>query len=374
MAPNLTNPPERETDVLREVLAILRDRLPGSWQATVEEGVAVDGGLKADAVVRLRGPDGAHTALVVEAKRLVEARDIPRILEQLSRLVGKMGGDARPVSDTVQPVLPMLVARYLAPRTRERLDELGISYADATGNLRVAVDRPALFVRDAGAQRDPWRGPGRPRNSFRGAPAARVVRALADYAPPMTVPDLVERSGASTGATYRVVELLAREAYLEREPRGPITSVEWRRMLERWSEDYQFGASNPTASLLEPRGIDALADSLRRLPEVRYAVTGSLAAQQYAPYAPARLAMVYVDGIERVAGELGLRPVDGGANVLLAAPKDDFVYERAKVVGGLTLAAPSQVAVDLLTSPGRGPSEATALLDWMEEDERAWRQ
>lgn len=34
----------------------------------------------------------------------------------------------------------------------------------------------------------------------------------------------------------------------------------------------------------------------------------------------------------------------------------------------------SQVAVDLLTGPGRNPAEGQALLDWMEINERAWRK
>jgi hypothetical protein len=199
------------------------------------------------------------------------------------------------------------------------------------------------------------------------------VRALTDFPPPMTVPELVERSGASTGATYRMVEFLEREAYIERERRGPITRVDWRRMLERWSEDYEFATSNPTSSFLQPRGLPALVGALCSASDVRYAVTGSVAAEYFARYAPARLAMVYVDDPNRAADQLGLRPVDSGANVLLAAPKDDFVYERARVIDELNIAAPSQVAVDLLTSPGRGPSEAVALLDWMQENERAWR-
>jgi len=35
--------------------------------------------------------------------------------------------------------------------------------------------------------------------------------------------------------------------------------------------------------------------------------------------------------------------------------------------------APSQAAADLLTSPGRGPSEAEALIAWMAANEAAWR-
>ena len=60
-----------------------------------------------------------------------------------------------------------------------------------------------------------------------------MVRTLADFTPPMTVPQLAHRSGASTGATYRVVEFLAQEGLIERTPRGPISTVAWRRMLER---------------------------------------------------------------------------------------------------------------------------------------------
>src|SRR5215211_453251 len=369
-----TRPPEREVDVLRGGLALFRARLPRSWETTIEEDVRVEGSLRADAMVRLRNPEGAPATLVVEAKRFVEARDLPRILEQLSRLIEQMQTQTGVAGrGQAGPLLPMIVARYLSPRTRERLEDLGTNYADATGNLQVIVDRPALFLRDVGAQRDPWRGPGRPRGSFKGPVAARVVRALADFRPPMTVPELVERSGASTGATYRMVEFLEREAYIEREPRGPITRVDWRRMLERWSEDYGFVASNPTSSFLQPRGLPVLLDALRSISDVRYAVTGSVAAEYFARYAAARLAMVYVDDPDRAADKLGLRPVDGAANVLLAAPKDNFVYERARVIDGLIIAAPSQVAVDLLTSPGRGPSEAVALLEWMEANERAWR-
>src|SRR5947207_21220 len=49
------------------------------------------------------------------------------------------------------------------------------------------------------------------------------------------------------------------------------------------------------------------------------------------------------------------------------------VMRRASKKNGVTIAAPSQVAADLLTSPGRGPNEAEALIEWMREHEDAWR-
>jgi len=359
------SPPEREVDVLRRALALVEQRLPTGWKLAIDEEVRL-GDLRVDALVELQVPDGSRTVLVVEAKRELATRDVANALEQLELASERLDRQVR--------AQPMLIARYLAASTRERLERQGAAYADVTGNLRIVLERPALFLRDTGAQRDPWRGPGRPRGSLKGPPAARVVRALADFTPPFTVPELIQRSGASTGATYRVVEFLEQEALIERRPRGQITTVDWRALLERWSEDYSFQASNTVVSYLAPRGLSALVQALRGAPELRYVLTGSLAAERFAPCAPSRLAAVYVDRLDQAAERLDLREVDAGANVLLATGDYDVVFERAQDIDGLRIAAPSQVAVDLLTAPGRGPAEGQALLDWMEANESAWRR
>jgi hypothetical protein len=318
-----------------------------------------------DGLIVITAPDGTSTTVVVEAKRLVAARDVPAVLAQLEEGI-------RRIPD--RPAVPMVMARYLASSTRDRLEEAGASYADATGNLRVVLDRPALFLRDRGADRDPWRGPGRPRGTLTGPPAARVVRALADFAPPVTVPELARRSGGSIGATYRVIKFLEEEALVQREPSGPITNVEWPRLLERWSEDYGFQRNNTVGSYLQPRGLQAVFADLKATAGLKYVLTGSLAAHHFAPYAPARLAMIYVDNVDEAATMLGLRPVQVGANVLLAAGNYDVVFDRPLDVDNVKIAAPSQVFVDLLTGPGRSPSEAGELLHWMETHERDWRR
>ncbi len=355
--------PEREVDVLRRALGHLRSSLPTTWQCRVEEE-ARRGAVVFDAIITLEAPDGQRAILVAEAKRLIATRDVLAAVEQLRSMADR----AR-----ISTAVPILVARYLPPTTRERLEKERVAYADATGNLRLQVDKPALFMRDVGEGRDPWRGPGRPRGTLKGPAAARVVRALVDFSPPYALPELVRRSGASTGATYRVVAFLEEEGLVEREPRGPILAVHWRRLIERWSQDYEFQRSDVVESLLFPRGIEALPAALRSAKDLRYVLSGSLAARHLAPHAPPRFAMLYVDDVGAARERLGLRPVDRGANVLVAANRDAISFLRARRVDGVTTAAPSQIAVDLLTGPGRSPSEGQALLDWMEANERTWR-
>lgn len=82
---------------------------------------------------------------------------------------------------------------------------------------------------------------------------------------------------------------------------------------------------------------------------------------------------VYVDRPRDVEQALDLRPAEAGANVALFTPFDDVVFEQTSVKKGITIASLSQVAADLMTSPGRGPNEAEALMQWRQENEDAWR-
>lgn len=342
---------------------VLGERLPDSWALKAREKWPTADDRRIDLVTDLRSPDGQQLTLVIEAKRSITPRDVQPILNQLATFASDRGK---------APVLPVLVARYLPETTRQRIIEAGAGYVDATGNVRIVADRPALFLADRGADSDPWRGPGRPRSGLRGEPAARVVRALADFVPPYSVPELAQRAGSSTGATYRVVEFLEQEELIARQPYAQITGVRWRELLMRWSEDYGL-TSNQIFRFIEPRGLDVFVGQLREVRGLEYVLTGSLAAERMAWVAPARQVVVYADDPKQLAAATGLRPTEVGANVILVAPRYDVVFDRSADVKGVRTAAPSQVAVDLLTGPGRNPSEATGLLDWMEANEPVWR-
>jgi hypothetical protein len=376
-------PPVGEREFLDFAVRRLRSVLPDGWQL---DPISMPGGpndqdgpgdQSVDALLRLDAPDGASIRLIVEVKRSLVGRDVDRLSERLGQAVDRWGPKAKPV----------VVSTFLSEPVRQALACRGIGYLDATGNLYLQSLLPALFVRDVGAAKDPWRSRGRPRGSLRGEPAALVVRALVDFQPPYSVPKLVRLSGSSNGATYRVVDFLAEDALLRRDDKGRVVDVAWRALLELWSRDYSFYETNQVSAYLAPRGIEGVMQALsmsgpsaaarpdnnRDESGARYVVTGSFAARAYAPYAPAKLLTLYADSRDTVSRLLGLRTVDTGANVMIAQASYEAVFRRCQAWQGVWVTAPSQTAVDLMTGPGRNPAEAQELLDWMEHNESAWR-
>lgn len=351
----------RESDVLRALDATLRERLPDGWEMSLDPGERIGRNI-ADAVLTITAPDGTLGAAVVEAKMRLDGRDLDRVLTQARMLTVDLPADGPERGP------PLIAARFLSRRARDELASRGVNYADTTGNIRIVLARPGLYISDSGADRDPA-PERRGLQSLTGAAAARVVRALFDAKPPVKVRELAERSGTSSGTISRVFELLERDAVVERGAGGTIVGVDRTRLVERWSEDYSFTESNLTSLFLEPRGIERLLARLQDAP-FRYAVTGSLAARLVAEFADAKLAMVYVDDIDRAAAELGLVPVESGGNVLLAEPFDPVVFENTWERDGVKYAALGQVAADLLSSPGRGPAEGEELLRNITEGNR----
>ena len=180
----------------------------------------------------------------------------------------------------------------------------------------------------------------------------------------MTLGLIANRADIDIGYASRLLDFLSSEGLILREPRGPVEEVDWRKLLSRWADDYQLTKANKSVLYIDPRGLTRFTEVLRSAP-FRYSSTGSLAAAQIAPVAPSRLGAVYVEERNEVADLLGLMPSDSGANVMLLTPRDPVVLEQTMERNGLRLAPLSQVVVDLMTSPGRGPAEAEALLNWM---------
>ncbi len=342
-----------ETALLARAEDAIAGLLPDGWSCSRRDAPA-----ETDLLLTIRSPDGATCTVAVEVKQRVAPGNVDAVVAQLARAA---------------PAAALVVAAWLSPLTRAALTEAGVGYVDLTGNADVRLSRPGLVLRTTGAAKDPEPAPSA-LGSLKGPGAARAVRALVDFAPPYGVRELAKVSGASAPVLSRVAALLASDALLRRDARGTMVDVSWVDVLRRWVEDYRFPGTERGVRYLDPRGIAAFTRKLATYGRP-WAATGTLGVPPGVAVAPVTLATVYVESPERAAREMGLTPADTGANVLLIGVGESD--ERARAVAGddgVVRCAPSQIAADLLTGPGRGSSEGEALIAWMRANESSWRK
>ena len=352
--------PPTGIQIERQIERFLAERIPSGWSLQTRRTEMLVGRYRVNLLAEIASPDGETAVLAVEIKRNLEPRDVLQAVEQISMIT----------ASALPRAVPVVAAAYLAPRARALLRDRGVGYLDTTGNVRIEISTPGLFISTDGADRNPW-----PRDhklrSLRGPGAARAMRAIIDTFPPYGVRQLAQSTGASAPTLSRVLDLLEREAIVTR-ARGAVSTVDWKGAIRRWAEDYDQTDSNTPTTVLEPRGLSALEKKLRAK-KFEYAATGALASQRFDPLAPARQAAIYVTDAPRSIDRLDLRETEAGANVVLLEPLDPVVFDRTVERDGLLCVAPSQLAVDLLTGPGREPSQGEQMLKWMEKNEHVWR-
>ncbi len=333
-----------DNTILKNASRILEERLPKGW--VIER---IDTPPREDGALRFTSSEGRSCIIPVDIKQRID----PRNAQQLE-------------TDTPR----MIVAPYLSQAVRESLEERGICYADQTGNTRVVIAEPGLFILTAGAESNPW--PPSRQLTLRGIKAGRLVLALANSLPPLGVRELAEIADTDPGYVSRLLKMLDREALVDRTSRGRVEHVDWQKLLLRWASDAPLTNRAVSTTWLAPRGLKTVVSGLRR-EWLRYLITGSEAAQKVAPITPTRLLSIYVEDPDEVAEKLGLRRTDAGANIILLQPEDRTLYERASKDDGLNYAPLPLVVADLLGGPGRSPAEAEALLEWMHTNEEVWR-
>lgn len=337
--------PEASRRRLDDTANRLRALLPDGWQLTIERRSA-DGG-----VVRLADDRDSLDIAVVTRDR-IEPRDLDRL--QL-------------------PDQPTVVsAAWLSPRTRELLRARYAGFVDRTGNTELRVQRPGLYVRTDGSDRDPAPRP-KPGPSLKGPRASALLRTLIEVSPPYTAGDLASALKLDNGYITRALQVLTDERLIERRPRGPVTSVEWEPLLRRLIESYSLLDANTASTWITAAGPSRLIDDLADLRVGKWAVTGSFVTSAIAPVAAPEIAVIYTADPERLAKAARLLPATTGSNVILVAPYDPIVFQRGQTIERVPAVSVAQAVMDSLTGPGRMPAEGEALLTWMRGNEPRWR-
>lgn len=370
--PQTANARPTERELIAAAAGELRGALPSTWKLDWS-GTKPSPNTGIDAIARLTASDGMKVSVGFQVKRTP-------LMPSAAAALAKETKSRFPKADAY-----VLVAPFIGPVTRETLRREGWGSLDATGNLELRLERPALFLMRIGQTKNPW-PLGRVRRSLKAPRAARVVRALADYRPPYGVRELARRARVSAGYAAELLVLLEGEGVVTRDKArsgagargtvpqrlGGVADVDWSRLIRRWTEDYSVLRSNRPQNFLQPRGIPALLSGLKGTKQ-RYALTGAASVQSLRAVAPILVAICFTPSPGDLARELGLNQTDRGANVILVEPFDEVVFERSRISGGNVYTAASQTLADLITSPGRAGAEAEALEDWMRSNEREWR-
>ena len=345
----------------------LRTAVPAGWTVDINSTAYGIPNLpepqRLDCAIDITTNQSMRGTLIVEAKRSFAPRDVDVFSQPLARQLRTVSHNA--------PIL--VVSEWLGPRSRELLEEQGISYLDLTGNALIRLDNPAVFIRSIGSARSPkpvQRGTVR----LRGAKAARLVRLLLDVRPPFGVREVASVTEVAVSYVSHLLDFLDQEALIERSKRGRVESVDIPRLLRRWANDYDIFRTNQTSSYLARQGAQQVLEQIRGAAlDDAVVVTGSFAAVRLAPVAAPALLTLYCNDPDALAVPLDLLPADEGSNVALLRPYDRVVWDRTSTEDGISYAAPSQVAVDCLAGNGRMPAEGEALLTWMTDNESAWR-
>ena len=351
----------------------IRAALPDTWTLHVDpHAVRRDRRLVygPDALFTITAPDGASAVVLIECKGVIVPRDVRSVADQVDAYKGATEPGRR--IDAA-----MLIAPFVSPTTRSQLEQRGLGWFDSTGNLRLRMDRPAVFIDRVGADRNGFRDPAdRQLKSLRGPAAAKVVLELCEIDLPVGVRELADRGRVGAATSARVLDLLDREALIDRGDNGAVVAVRKRQMVERWAMDYKVMTSNDVVTALDPRGLNHALEGLPALGD-SVTVTGSAAARAYlpedmVPVSPLVSLSLYAENPVGVMADLGLRAVERGANVLVMRPYDEVVHTKARLVSAIRYAVPAQVVADLLTGPGRSSEEAEQLMTTLRATEPGW--
>ena len=246
---------KQETELITAAITWLRQILPGTWTVEPSNRQMAMGSAqqRLDGAIDVKAANGTYTTFAVEAKEALPPRDVDRLLPRLALTLRSLAGNT--------PVL--VVAPWLSSKTQELLAQQSINYLDLTGNALIQLENPTLFVKSAGATRDP-QPTQRGRARVRGPKAARVVRLLAEVRPPYGVREIASATGLAPGYVSRLLDALDREAIVERSPRGRVESVDLPSLLRQWAESYDVFKTNDVATFIAPGGRSRLYPGSRR--------------------------------------------------------------------------------------------------------------
>ncbi|MCG3170613.1 MAG: hypothetical protein CALGDGBN_02180 [Pseudomonadales bacterium] len=306
---------------------------------------------------------GKPVHALVELRKAVYPRDVRQLIWRIRDLARQ-----QPAGEGGGEPMAILVAESISPGAKELLRAERVGYYDSGGSLYLPARGAYLYV-DKPPPKSLFRSI---RSLFTGRRAQVLHGLLIRHQDWLGVKDLAELTLVSPATASQVLSEVERLDWLESRGQGPGKQRHLREpaaLLDAWVK--QLGSIRLPAlrryfvPAMKP---DGLMERLGQVCEARgvdYAVSFEAAAQRYAPFLSAvsqvRCRLSAGSGADAAIADLGARVVSEGANLAVFEAKSagDLLFRER--VGGVWLASPIQVYLDLLRGEGRAREMAEHL-------------
>jgi len=306
---------------------------------------------------------GRPLALLVGIRKALYPRDVRQALWQIRDAASRRSGDAG-----AEGAVPLLAAESISPGAKDLLKAERVGYFDAGGSLYLPAPGALFFV-----DKPPSKSTSRAIRSLFSGRRAHVLHGLLmrreDW---LGVTELAEDVSASPSTVSMVLTELERLDWLDSRGQGPSKQRRVSQpaaLLDAWATSLKQQPAEAMRRFFVPSmKVDALAaglDDVCSSHGIDYAVTHEAAAQRYAPFlsnvSQVRIRMPAGSATEAALGELGARPVNEGANLVVIDAKSpgDLLFKQR--VDGVWLASPIQTYLDLVRAEGRAKELAEHL-------------
>ena len=306
---------------------------------------------------------GKSIHALVKLRKAVYPRDVRQVVWRIRELAHN-----RPAGESDNEALAVLVADSISPGAKELLRTERVGYYDSGGSLYLPA-RGAYFYIDKPPPKSLSRSM---RSLFTGRRAQVLHGLLVRHQHWFGVKDLAEQTLVSPATASQVVTEMERFDWLESRGQGPSKQRHLREpaaLLDAWVKQL---SSIPAPTLrryfVPSMKADSLLERIGQIFEahnVEYAISHEAAAQRYAPFLSAisqvRSRLLAGSAADTAIAELGARVVSEGANLAIIEAKSSGDLLFRERVGGIWLASPIQVYLDLLRGEGRAKEMAEHL-------------
>jgi len=307
-----------------------------------------------DARVELQ-VSGKTATLLIDVKKVLYPRDARQALWQFQEFSRRW----RQFSDGRKP-MSFLVAQSISPGAKDLLEDERVGYYDSGGSLFLPADDIYVYV----AKPPPKNLSKSIRSLFQGRRAQVLHVLLMRHTEWLGVKETAEQARVSSATASQVLTRLETFDWVVSRGQGPTKERHLREpgaLLDAWAK--QLEAMRPLAlrryfvpSVRAERLVKRLAEVCAAY-KAEYAITHEAAGQRYAPLlstvSQVRCRLMVGADADRVLRALDARIVDQGANLTVIEVQSSGELLFRDLVGGVRLASPVQVYLDLLRGEGR---------------------